>query len=322
LARDRVKLLVVDRRTGNTVHARFNELTEFLHPGDVLVLNSSATLPAALPATLDGKAVEVRLAGRLGDNRWWALILSGGQPILENGCNLSFPGDLSARVVRQHQEITRLWELQFSRSGSNLLNSFYQIGDAIRYRYVSAAWPLHYYQNVYAIQPGSVEMPSAGRAFTWRTIFELRRQGIATEFLWLHTGLSSYLETALDRQHLIWEEEFSIDATTIKQLRSIRREGSRIIAVGTTVVRALESIPNLLAEGPAQSYAGRTRLRITSRHQLQNVDGLLTGLHEPEASHLDLLSAFLSPEVLVKAYQQAIAQRYLWHEFGDVNLIL
>jgi S-adenosylmethionine:tRNA ribosyltransferase-isomerase len=163
-------------------------------------------------------------------------------------------------------------------------------------------------------------MPSAGRAFTWQGLFALKRQGIATAAVVLHTGLSSYMDDELDRQHLAAEEEYLIPPAAAAQIRQTRREGGRIIAVGTTVVRALESAA--AATGEVQPGHGYTRLRITAAHVLKTVDGLLTGLHEPEASHLDLLTAFLPAERIQAAYEDAVRRGYLWHEFGDLNLIL
>ncbi len=326
LGRDGVKLLVTDRQSGSVAHARFSNLPDLLDPGDLLVLNTSATLPAALPARWAEQPLEVRLAQRLDGRRWWGLLLRNGRPITANpllpGFQLSFDGGLVARVVRHHPEIAPLWLLRFSEVGSDLLSVFYRIGQPIRYKYVSTQWPLDAYQNVYATQPGSAEMPSAGRALTWEMLFRLRRGGIQIATLLLHTGLSSYLDDAIDRQHPTSDEKFAIGAKTVSMIRTARANGHRVIAVGTTVVRALESITMLGPEGPAHRYASLTNLRITRDHQLQVVDALLTGLHEPEASHLDLLSAFLRPEIIEHAYREAISRNYLWHEFGDVNLIL
>jgi len=163
-------------------------------------------------------------------------------------------------------------------------------------------------------------MPSAGRAFTWQALFALKRQGIATAAVLLHTGLSSYMDDELDRQHPASEEEYLIPPATAARIRQTHRHGGRIIAVGTTVVRALESAA--AATGEVQTGHGYTRLHITAAHVLKTVDSLLTGLHEPEASHLDLLTAFLPAEQIRAAYEEAVQRRYLWHEFGDLNLIL
>ncbi len=163
-------------------------------------------------------------------------------------------------------------------------------------------------------------MPSAGRAFTWKLLFELRNRGIDFAYLVLHTGLSSYLDDDLDRSHPPSEEEYFLSELAAEKINRTRANEGRVIAVGTTVVRALESIAG--ENGRLQPAHGYTRLHIGAGHRLRAVDALITGLHEPEASHLDLLSAFVSPPRIHAAYAQAIEQRYLWHEFGDRNLII
>ena len=320
VVRDRVRLLVLDRKTGATKHSRFDHLSEFLRPKDLLVFNSSRTLPAALIASGPQLDVEVRLAERLPDGSWMAL-LKGAEK--ENrimpGLLLDFGLDLTATVLSQDARIPALWRLRFSKSGTEFVDRLYRLGEPIRYRYLSSPWGLNYYQNVYGRRPGGSEMPSAGRAFSWRLLFELRRMGVETASLTLHPGLSSYLDNALDRQHIASEEEYWINQDTAEKIRRVRKNGGRLIAIGTTVVRALESMAQ---QGEIRSQHGYTRLRITAGYRLQLIDGLLTGLHEPEASHLDLLAAFVSPSAIQRAYAEAIEQRYLWHEFGDVNLIV
>jgi S-adenosylmethionine:tRNA ribosyltransferase-isomerase len=197
---------------------------------------------------------------------------------------------------------------------------FYRLGRPIRYEYLSAPWDLDYYQTVYAKEPGSAEMPSAGRAFTWELLFNLKRRGITTAYIVLHTGLSSYMDDELDAQHPVSEEEYFISEGAAEKINWTHRHGGRVIAVGTTVVRALESVAQ--RSGNVQAQHGYTRLRITADHKLKIVNGLLTGMHEPEASHLDLLTAFLPAGQIGAAYEEAIQRGYLWHEFGDLNLIL
>jgi len=205
-----------------------------------------------------------------------------------------------------------------------LVDTIYRIGRPVRYEYVSAPWNLDYYQTVYANQPGSAEMPSAGRPFTWQMLLSLKRRGIATAFVLLHTGLSSYMDDELDARHPVSEEEYLIGEDAAERINRAHQQGGRVIAVGTTVVRALESAADAQGRVPLGREAGHgyTRLHITAQHTLKAVDGLLTGLHEPEASHLDLLTAFLPAETIRQAYEDAVQMRYLWHEFGDLNLIL
>jgi S-adenosylmethionine:tRNA ribosyltransferase-isomerase len=326
LARDRVRLLVLDRATHERWHTRFDQISRFLRSGDLLVFNASRTLPAALDGRdlSSGTDLEVRLAQQRPDGSWLALLVCRqGEPFacgLRPGLRLHFGESLSAVVEERDTHIPRLWVLRFSREGVELMDRLHRLGRPIRYEHVSSPWPLQDYQTVYASQPGSAEMPSAGRAFTWQLLFGLRRRGVATTSLVLHTGLSSYLDDELDARHPMAEEEYFIGDNTADQIASARRQGGRVIAVGTTVVRALESVAS--NDGKVTAGHGYTRLRITAEHPLQVVDGLLTGLHEPEASHLDLLTAFAPVPVIQEAYAEAVTRGYLWHEFGDLNLIL
>lgn len=326
IGRDQVRLMVIDRKTYQVEHTHFNYLDQFLRPGDLLVFNTSRTLPAALDGCeLQGEpCVEIRLAQHLPDDSWLALLLcQKGNPFtcgLRSGMQLNFGQGLFGTVCDRNENIPRLWQLRFSKSGTELMDLLYRLGRPIRYEYVSAPWDLDYYQTVYAKEPGSAEMPSAGRAFTWKLLLDLKRRGIETTHIVLHTSLSSYMDDELDAQHPASEEEYFINEATAQKINRTHEQGGRVIAVGTTVVRALESVAD--KTGKVCGRHGYTRLHITSKHQLKSVDGLLTGLHEPEASHLDLLTAFLPATKIQSAYREAVQQSYLWHEFGDLNLIL
>jgi S-adenosylmethionine:tRNA ribosyltransferase-isomerase len=325
VARDGVRLMVIDRRTAHVAHARFDRLGDFLRAGDLLVFNSSRTLPAALVgrAVPGGPCLEVRLAEHLPDDSWLALLVCReGERFgcgLCPGLRLSFGGGLMATVHERDERVPRLWKIRFSASGAGLIDLMHRLGRPIRYEYVSQPWGLDYYQTVYAREPGSAEMPSAGRAFTWRLLFALQRRGVETAHLVLHTGLSSYLDDELDALHPASEEEYFVGAEAVGKVNRARERGRRVIAVGTTVVRALESVAT--PDGRARAGHSYTRLHITAGHRLKVVDGLLTGLHEPEASHLDLLTAFLPADTIRTAYEEAVRLGYLWHEFGDLNLI-
>ena len=328
IRRDQVRLLVIDRATGRVEHSHFDKIDDYVRENDLLVFNSSRTLPASLRgcdcSAAHGPCMEVRLAERLPDDSWLALLLcEQGDPF---GCGLrpemqiEFAEGLSATVLERDASIPRLWKLRFSTSGTQLVDLIYRLGKPIRYEYVSAPWDLDYYQTVYAREPGSAEMPSAGRAFTWKLLLDLKRRGVDAAYIVLHAGLSSYMDDELDAQHPSSEEEYLVSATTAEKINLTRAKDGRVIAVGTTVVRALESVVD--ETGCVTGVHGYTRLKIDNHHRLKAVDGLLTGLHEPEASHLNLLSAFLPAEQIRAAYEEAIARKYLWHEFGDLNLIL
>jgi S-adenosylmethionine:tRNA ribosyltransferase-isomerase len=328
IRRDQVRLLVIDRASGKIEHTRFDKIDNYLRAGDLLVFNSSRTLPASLRgcecSVAHGPCMEVRLAERLPDDSWLALLLcEQGDPFscgLRPEMQIQFAEGLSATVLARDVRIPRLWKLRFSISGTQLVDLIYRLGKPIRYEYISAPWDLDYYQTVYATEPGSAEMPSAGRAFTWKLLLDLKRRDIDTAYIVLHAGLSSYMDDELDAQQPASEEEYFVSATTAEKINRARENGGRVIAVGTTVVRALESVVD--GTGLVTEAHAYTRLKIDNQHRLKAVDGLLTGLHEPEASHLDLLSAFLPAEQIRAAYEEAIQRKYLWHEFGDLNLIL
>jgi S-adenosylmethionine:tRNA ribosyltransferase-isomerase len=321
LRRDQVRLLVLPRFEGNPIHTQFNAIGEFLRPGDLLVVNNSRTLPALLQAhDENGDELEVRLAQRRDDNLWDALLLHGRTHVGRSGMRLSFGENLTARVLGPSENHSFLWKVEFDRCCAELLDLIYRLGFPIHYSYVANPLPLDLYQTVYAAQPGSVEMASAGRPFTWELLLKLRRQGVDMAAISLHTGLSSTRDEVIDATHPNYEEEYDLPKATIQAIENCHARHGRVIAVGTTVVRTLETV----AEQPAGLVAahGWTRLHIAAGHQLRVVDALLTGMHEPESSHLDLLSAFINPERLKAAYQEAIEKRYLWHEFGDMNLII
>jgi S-adenosylmethionine:tRNA ribosyltransferase-isomerase len=335
LRRDHVRLLVVDRATGSVAHHRFHELPRLLAPGDLLVVNDSRTLPASLLGrTRGGEPLEVRLAARDGE-RWAALVLGvpadGTDPALvatdarpaappvAAGERILFAGGLGATVLGRHEEATPLVWLAFDLAGERLAEALHRAGRPVRYAYVPRAWPLHHYQTLFAAGPGSAEMASAGRPFTVQTLRDLRHRGIGLATISLHAGLSTYGDPATDRRY-VPAEPYLVPAATAAAVAAHRAAGGRVFAVGTTVVRALETAaggPGLVRPG-----AGVSRLRIEPGYRLAVVDGLLTGLHEPEASHLDLLAAFLDRAALDRAYAAALASGYLWHEFGDVCLLL
>ncbi len=325
LSRDGVRLLVIDRRTRRVEHSRFTHIADFLRAGDLLVFNSSRTLPAALPGrVVEGPAVEVRLAERLPDDSWLSLLVCGGEePFgcgLRAGLEIEFGLGLSATVLSRDVRIGRLWRVRFSKDRAEMIDLLHRLGRPVRYEYLARPCALDDYQTVFAREPGSAEMPSAGRAFTWRLLFDLRKRGIETAEVVLHTGLSSYLDDELDAAHRASEEEFRVSPDAADAVNRARAAGRRVIAVGTTVVRALESAATW--HGRVRAARGYTRLLVTAGHHLKVVDGLLTGLHEPEASHLDLLTAFVLGVVVRSAYEEAVRREYLWHEFGDLNLIL
>jgi S-adenosylmethionine:tRNA ribosyltransferase-isomerase len=241
-------------------------------------------------------------------------------PVLAAGERLEFAGGLGATVLGRHEEARPLVWLAFDAAGERLAEALHRAGRPVRYAYVPRAWPLHHYQTLFAAGPGSAEMASAGRPFTVQTLADLRQRGVGLAVISLHAGLSTYGDPATD-QVFVPAEPYLVPAATAAAVAATRAAGGRVIAVGTTVVRTLETAAGG-GDGAVRPGPGVSRLRISPGFPLRVVDGLLTGLHEPEASHLDLLGAFLGPAALQRAYAAALDGGYLWHEFGDVCLLL
>jgi S-adenosylmethionine:tRNA ribosyltransferase-isomerase len=315
--RDHVRLLVVDRSAGRISHSRFDRLPELLGPGDLLVVNTSRVLPAAVRAArASGEPVQLRPCVRRG-REWDALAVEAAPPHanvpLEPGETLHV-GEAALRVRDRRPDIPLLWRLELDSATD--LELILRHGEPIRYSYVPEPVPLDAYQPVYASRPGSAESPSAGLPFSWELLRSVRARGAGLADLVLHTGLSSYQDDDFDMEHRLYEERFEVGEATAEAVG----RADRVIAVGTTVVRALETAAGY--DGRVRPTRGWTRLQIGPERRPRVVDALLTGMHEPEASHFDLLRAFLPETLLERAYREAIAAGYLWHEFGDAALIL
>ena len=321
LTRDAVRMLVAHRATGRVEHSTFALLPQFLLPGDLVVVNTSGTIPAALDAVAeDGTPLVVHLSTQLGGERWAVELRRPAGRTTERWTGPPPPSPLTlgpgaSLVLDQDQGgAGRLWVARL-RLPQRTLTWLAVHGRPIRYGYVEHPWPLSAYQNVYANEPGSAEMPSAGRPFTPEVITRLVAKGVGVSPLVLHTGVAS-----LEADELPYPERARVPAATAAAVNAAHQSGHRVIAVGTTVVRALESAGD--SAGVVAPFDGWTDLVITPERGVQVVDGLLTGWHEPEASHLLLLEAVADRELLRRSYEASLAEGYLWHEFGDVHLIL
>ncbi len=360
LARDEVRLMVSYRSSDTVQHTQFRQIGDALRPGDVLVINTSGTLNAALTVTReDGTPLELHLSTRLPGGLWTVEVRQpvghSTQPFFHAraGETLRLPGGASTTLHAPYRSAdpfprpaalerkggdrgkatspltppfigegqgegsarrTRLWlaTLDLPRPLEPYLAEY---GFPIRYSYVRQGWPLSYYQTVYATEPGSAEMPSAGRAFTAELVTRLVAHGVQVAPLLLHTGVAS-----LEEHEPPYEEYYRVPLTTAQVVNQARAAGRRVVAVGTTVVRALETVTD--AEGVTHPGEGWTRLVITPEWGVRAVNGLLTGLHEPRATHLAMLEALAGLAHLQVTYAEALAEGYLWHEFGDLHLIL
>jgi S-adenosylmethionine:tRNA ribosyltransferase-isomerase len=313
--REDVRLMVLNPDNEGSVHTQFNNITQFVEKGDLLVFNNSRTIPAVLGARRGNQALELRLSRKTTESCWEGILLGG---LYQIGDELKFHRGLTGKITGLGSE-PPLVKIEFSLKGSELIDHIYRIGQPIRYEYIDSPWPLDSYQTAYASVPGSVEMPSAGRAFSWGLMNKLKEKGVQLAFLSLHAGLSYYGNDhwPTPTEH---PEEYVIPAETAELINQTKQEYKRVIAVGTTVVRALETVG--LENEIMFPKKGITNLYIDQSFSLKVADGLLTGFHEPEASHLALLSAFVEEDKLLYAYRDAIKLGYYWHEFGDMNLIL
>jgi S-adenosylmethionine:tRNA-ribosyltransferase-isomerase (queuine synthetase) len=313
LARDGVRMLVSRRSSEQISHHAFRALPGLLLPGDLLVVNNTGTLPAQVRAA---GGVAVHFSGPLPDGAWLVELRQIKDKIsLPNG--RGYPGqviDLPAGAVLTLEGRTtgRCWRASLSMAVVPYLLGH---GVPIRYSYVRRDWPLPCYQTVFALRPGSAEMPSASRPFTPRTVTELAARGVLIAPLTLHAGVSS-----LEADEDPYPEPYEVPPATARLVNHVRANGGRVIAAGTTVVRALETAAG--PDGRLMPSAGWTSHLVTPETGVRAVDGLLTGLHEPRSSHLRMLAAFAGPGLLSRCYEEAITSRCLWHEFGDVHLLL
>jgi S-adenosylmethionine:tRNA ribosyltransferase-isomerase len=345
LRRDEVRLLVSDVANDSIEHTHFHDLPRWLSPGDLLVVNTSGTLNAAISAISDaGEAFELHLSTQLPGGFWTVEVrgLQAGASLecrdARAGATFDLPAGGRATILAPYPLVTsihspsRLWMAAVYFPGP-MLQYLERYGLPIRYRYVAQPWPSAMYQTVFATEPGSAEMPSAGRPFTTELVTRLVSRGIQIAPLLLHTGVAS-----LEQHEPPYEEFFRVPRATAEQANTARRQGHRVVAVGTTVVRALETVTD--EQGTTSPGEGWTSLVISPERPVRAVSGLITGLHDPRATHLMLLeqvtaaaaryrpgnpaidSNFCGACHLKRAYADARQRGYLWHEFGDSHLIL
>jgi len=318
--RDEVRLLAAT--SSGIEHHRFTDLPDLLAPGDVLVVNTSATLPAALPA---GGTLRLHLSTPLpgafpddGAERWVVELRDGTAPYRRGraGARLPLPAGGEAELLAPYLGGQRLWAARLTLP-EPLLAYLDHHGAPIRYRHLPQPRPLADFQTIFALEPGSAEMPSAGRPFSRRVLDALAARGVTVADVTLHCGVSS-----LERGELPYPERFRVPAETAAAVNA----ANRVIAVGTTVVRALESAAvrgsdptRVRGSDPPYEW---TRLVVTPEQGIRVVDGIVTGWHEPDASHLLMLEAIAGRELVERSYETALAHGYRWHEFGDSHLLL
>jgi S-adenosylmethionine:tRNA ribosyltransferase-isomerase len=329
--REMAKMLVVHAGENRFHDAVIADLPKTLGTGDLLVVNDAATIPASLMSRGPrGSLIEIRLVRYIKDSDWKAVVMGEGswriptelrdlpEP-LHVGDSLHISTDFSAEVLEVATESPRLITLRFSRQGVGMWSGIYAFGRPIQYSYLNDDLRLWSVQTVYASRPWAAEMPSAGYSLTWQTLLDLKRCGISLARLTHAAGLSAAGDESLDKL-LPFPERFEIPPSTVEAIELTHRNGGRVIACGTTVVRALEGVH--AANGRLVAGTGETDLVIDGSFQLQVVDGLLTGIHDPAQSHFRLLRAFAGERLLRSSWRHAASAGYMCHEFGDVCLII
>ncbi|GAA2833746.1 S-adenosylmethionine:tRNA ribosyltransferase-isomerase [Kribbella solani] len=308
LSRDQVKLLVAE---GSTVtHTRFDRLGDHLRAGDLLLVNTSGTLAAAV----DGPSYTVHFSAPLDDGTWVVELREGGAPMLAGAAGDQVPlpeGVLT--LLAPYSPGNRLWIAK--PPVADVLGYLQRYGRPITYNYVGKRWPLASYQTVFAREPGSAEMPSAARPFSFELVSQLAAQGVLIAPITLHCGVSS-----LESHETPQPERYDVPVHTARLVNWVQANGGRVIAVGTTAVRAIESA--VAPDGSVSPSHGWTDLVLRPENPPRVVDGLITGWHAPEASHLLLLESVAGTELVQRAYDAALHENYLWHEFGDSCLLL
>jgi S-adenosylmethionine:tRNA ribosyltransferase-isomerase len=319
LRRDGVRLLV-SPGDGDPVDAHFTDLPRVLRPGDLLVVNTSATIPAAFDGRLpDGEPIVVHMSGTLPGDVWLVELRrphdGATVPLrVDRPLEVELLAGGGVRLLAPFADSARLWLARVD-VGTPVLDYAYAHGRPIRYGHVERDWPVAAYETIFAREPGSAEMPSASRPFTGAVVTDLVTRGVLVTPLVLHTGVSS-----LEGGERPYPERYRVPGATASAVNTVHAGHGRVVAVGTTVVRALATVTD--EDGVVHPGEGWTETVVTPETPIRSVDGLVTGWHEPESSHLMMLEAFAPAETLRRAYDVALASGYLWHEFGDSHLIL
>jgi len=326
------RLLLLDVANGTIGDRRPAELPGLLHAGDLLVLNDAATLPASLRGSAGARqeAIELRLLGREPDGSWRAVAFGAGDwttpterraapPLLRAGARLQL-GALSGQIEEVSALSPRLWRVRFDLEGAAFWSALYRSGRPVQYSYLARPLELWDVQTAYGAQPWAVEAPSAGYPLDASLLLALRQRGVQLASITHAAGLSATGDPEIDAA-LPLAERTLVPERTVAAIAGARAAGRRVLAVGTSVVRALEG---RALEGGGELRAGEatTSLLLGPGYRCQIVDGLLTGMHDPSESHYALLQAFAPRELLDRAHAQAEAWGYLGHEFGDACLIL
>lgn len=316
--RDECKLMVLDRERQNIDHLVFKEIEEVLTTGDVLVLNKSKVIPARIISTLNGKEVEILITRRVNDSDWMAMVRPGR--LLREGAVVEINDKLSLEIVEILEDGQRL--VRFSKTGEELDQIIRTVGQPPYPPYIkNTSANFEDYQTVYASEEGSIAAPTAGMHFTNELLDRLKKKGVEIAYVTLHVGLGTFLPIKSEKieDHKMHTEFFNIDDNTTDILNKAKLDGRRIIAVGTTAVRVLESN---FVDSKFVSGSGETDIFIYPGYQWRAVDALLTNFHLPKSTLILLTCSFGGKDFVFKAYEEAIKMKYRFYSFGDAMLIL
>ncbi len=317
------RLLVLDRATNAISHSRVCDIGRYLQPGDIIVLNDSKTIPSVLSVRREGGGqVVLRLCSDRGGNIWHVQFeslrdLAVGFRVF---ANVEGVGSLIGEVIGSHDSVPGLYVMKL-RCDGDLLDILHHAAMPVYSAYTGRSWGLEYYQNLHARTPGSVELPAAGRHFTPQLLDNLAAQDVQIAYITLHTGMSNLMvqeERVAD--HEMYDEHFAIDGATATQINEARARGGRLLAVGTTVMRALETIAD--ETGQLKPFSGWTNLFIMPGYRFKIADMFLTNFHGPRTTRLALSMAFAGVDLVKRGYAEAIEREYLFYEFGDTTLTI
>ncbi len=317
--RDHSKLLVLDKKTGKIEHRHFYNIVEYLKPGDVLVLNNTKVFPARLIGQKEtGGKIEVFLLNQMNSNTWSCLLGGKGRQV---GLSINVGGQTFTRLhgVTSKQLKDGIWHIRFNQSGSNLQASINKLGQAPTPPYVKRISNLEEYQTIFAKKSGSVAAPTAGFHFTKPLLKKIEKLGVQIEYVTLHVGYGTFQPVKSDRikDHKMHPERIEVSRKTHQNLIQAKKQGRRIIAVGTTSVRTLESLPSKLT-----GLKKDVNMFIYPGYKFKQVDAMITNFHLPKSTLIMLVSAFAGRTKILKTYNQAIKKQYRFYSFGDAMLII
>ncbi|MBA4550247.1 MULTISPECIES: tRNA preQ1(34) S-adenosylmethionine ribosyltransferase-isomerase QueA [Thermoactinomyces] len=322
--RDASRLMVVDRKTSQIRHAKFTNILDYLNPGDVLVLNDSRVRPARLIGVKEetGAKIELLLLNPLGNDRWEALVRPAKR--VKQGTVIQFGEGRLKAVAQEQTEVAggRVFALQYEEE--DLEKLFEQLGQMPLPPYIHEQLDdPERYQTVFSRVVGSAAAPTAGLHFTEELLAQIREKGVKVVFITLHVGLGTFRPVTAKRieDHQMHAEYYEISGETAREINAAKQRGNKVVAVGTTCVRTLETVYRKL-NGEIKKDQGWTDIFIYPGFQFGVVDGLLTNFHLPQSTLLMLVSAFASRELILSAYEEAVNQRYRFFSFGDAMLIL